>query len=93
MASLVRVGDPTNHGGTVTGPGVPLVTISGMPAAVLGDMHTCPMVWPGGAPHAATPFPAGNPLITIGGKPALTTDSICICGAQPLPVNPLVTAG
>lgn len=93
MASLVAVGDPTTHGGTIIGPGEPLVTIGGKPAAVMGDNHSCPMQWPGPTPHAVTPFPAGTPLITIGGKPALTTDSVCICGAQPLPVNPLISAG
>ena len=93
MAFLVKIGDPTNHGGSIIGPGAPLVTVGGAPAAVQGDMHSCPMQFPGPAPHAVTPFPVGNPLITIGGVPALTTDSITVCGAQPLPVNPTITAG
>jgi len=36
MPAAVRVADVTNHGGTVTGPGVPTVLIGGMPAAVAG---------------------------------------------------------
>ena len=93
MANLVKVGDATTHGGTVVGPGAPLVTIQGVPVAVLGDTHSCPLVYPGGAPHAVTPFTSGNPLILIAGVPALTTDSMTACGAQPLPINATITAG
>ena len=93
MANLVAVGDPTDHGGTVIGPGNPLVTIGGKPAAVMGDNHACPLQWPGPAPHAVTPFPVGHPTITIGGVPALTTDSVSVCGAKPIPVNVTITAG
>lgn len=93
MASLARVGDPTTHGGTISGPGVPNVTIGGKTAAVMGDMHTCPQVYPGGAPHGATPFPTGNPKILIGGKPALTTDCFAVCTAAPVIVDPRITAG
>jgi uncharacterized Zn-binding protein involved in type VI secretion len=42
-----RVGDPTAHGGIITGPDVPTVLIGGMPATTLGDMHACPMVTSG----------------------------------------------
>ena len=32
MASAARVGDVTNHGGTIAGPGCATVMIGGMPA-------------------------------------------------------------
>ena len=41
MPAAVCVGDVSNHGGTVIGPGVPTVMIGGKPAAVLGDLHAC----------------------------------------------------
>ena len=41
MPPAARVGDPTGHPGVITGPGVATVLLSGMPAAVVGDLHTC----------------------------------------------------
>ena len=41
MPPAARVGDVTNHGGTITGPGVSTVLVGGQPAAVAGDMHVC----------------------------------------------------
>lgn len=35
--SAARVGDSTNHGGAIVGPGVPTVNIEGQVAAVEGD--------------------------------------------------------
>ena len=40
-APAARVGDPTAHGGVITGPGCATVLIGGMPAARVGDMATC----------------------------------------------------
>jgi uncharacterized Zn-binding protein involved in type VI secretion len=80
MPAAVRVTDPTNHGGVVTGPGVPTVMIGGMPAAVMGDMHICAIVAPGHLPVSA--FPMGSATVMIGGKPALRTTDTCICGAM-----------
>jgi hypothetical protein len=54
MAAAARVGDPTNHGGVVVGPGEPTVLIGGMPAAVMGDNQSCPMVSAGHPP--TSPF-------------------------------------
>jgi uncharacterized Zn-binding protein involved in type VI secretion len=95
MASPARVGDSTTHGGSIIGPGVATVTIGGMPAAVLGDNHACPQLYPGspGPPHAVTPFLSGSATVTIGGVPALTNDSVCICGAKPIPGDPTITIG
>lgn len=67
------------HGGVVTGPGVPNVLIGGQPAAVVGDLHTCPIPPP---PHVpVTPFPSGSPNVLIGGRPALRVGDACGCGA------------
>ena len=54
---------PVPHvGGPITGPGCPTVLISGMPAAVVGDICTCV-----GPPDTIA---LGSVTVLIGGKPA-----------------------
>jgi len=80
MPPAARVGDPTGHPGVITGPGVPTVLIGGMPAAVVGDLHTCAFPPPAG-PHPPTPFPLGSFTVLIGGRPALRMGDVSGCGA------------
>lgn len=79
MAAAARVGDMTTHGGIISGPGEPTVLIGGMPAAVAGDLHTCPVPPPTHLP--TSPFPMGSTTVFIGKKPALRTTDVCVCGA------------
>lgn len=80
MPAGARVGDTTAHGGTVVGPGVATVLLGGMPAAVAGDLHACPI--PSPPPHPpTTPFPAGSTTVLVGGRPALRAGDPCGCGA------------
>lgn len=79
MPPAARVTDSTVHGGVVTGPGVATVLIGGMPAAVLGDIHVCP-IQPGHPP--STPFTAGSASVQIGGRPALRVGDAAGCGAM-----------
>jgi uncharacterized Zn-binding protein involved in type VI secretion len=92
MASVVRVGDTTNHGGTVTGPGEATVLVGGMPAAVLGDMHVCSLP-PNAHQPTASPFIASNATVLVGGKPIVTTSDSCGCGAMAVIGSPTVTVG
>jgi uncharacterized Zn-binding protein involved in type VI secretion len=80
MPGAARVGDPTVHGGTVVGPGVATVLIGGMPAAVVGDMHACPIPPPSHIP--SSPFVAGSGTVMIGGRPAVRASDSCVCGAS-----------
>ena len=81
----------TTHEGVITGPGVPTVLIGGMPAAVAGDTHTCPMAAPG---HPAeSPFPMGSTTVMIGGRQALRITDTCGCGAMATPGCPTVIIG
>ena len=80
MPPSARVGDSTGHPGTVTGPGVSTVLIGGMPAAVVGDIHTCSMP-PSAGPHPPTPFSKGSTTVLIGGRPALRLGDVAGCGA------------
>jgi len=78
MPPAVRVSDPTVHGGVVTGPGVATVLIGGLPAAVAGDLHACP-IQPAHPP--TSPFPVGSPTVLIGGRPAIRLGDVSGCGA------------
>ncbi len=80
MPGAARVGDLTVHGGTVVGPGVATVLVGGMPAAVVGDMHACPIPPPSHVP--SSPFVAGSATVLVGGRPALRAGDSCACGAS-----------
>jgi uncharacterized Zn-binding protein involved in type VI secretion len=93
MPMAARVGDPTGHPGVVTGPGVPTVLIGGMPAATVGDLHTCSMPPPAG-PHPPSPIaPPGSLTVHIGGKPAARMGDMSACGAPILMGCPTVMVG
>jgi uncharacterized Zn-binding protein involved in type VI secretion len=81
MPAAARATDVTNHGGTITGPGVATVLIGGMPAAVAGDMHVC-VLPPTGHQPTSSPFTVGSTTVLIGGKPAIRVGDVCICGAS-----------
>ncbi len=81
MPPAARVGDQTNHGGVVTGPGEPTVLIGGMPAAVLNDLHMCALP-PVAHQPTASPFILGSTSVLIGGKPAVRVGDTCVCGAS-----------
>ncbi|MEW6428994.1 MAG: PAAR domain-containing protein [Thermodesulfobacteriota bacterium] len=92
MPPAARVGDTSNHGGTVVGPGVATVLIGGMPAAVVGDLHVCSLP-PNTHQPTASPFPSGSATVFIGGRPALRTSDACICGAMAAVGEPTVLLG
>lgn len=86
-----RVGDMTAHGGSIVGPGVPTVLIGGMPAAVVGDNHLCPMLNPGTPPppHVGGPImPPGAVMVMIGGKPAACVGDMATCSGPPDSIIP-----
>jgi uncharacterized Zn-binding protein involved in type VI secretion len=70
---------PTSHPGMIAGPGVPTVTIGGLPAAVVGDVHICAFPVPPGHPPNA--IAAGSVAVRIGGRPAARVGDLCGCGA------------
>lgn len=81
MPPAARVSDVSNHGGILTGPGIPTVLVGGLPAAVAGDLHVCPLPPPGHAP-TVSPFPMGSASVQVGGRPALRVGDVCLCGAS-----------
>lgn len=92
MPPAARVGDPTAHPGVLTGPGVPTVIISGMPAATVGTLHACS--FPGTPPHPPSPImPPGCPTVLIGGQPAARMGDLTGCGAPIIAGAPTVLIG
>ncbi len=90
MPPAARVTDLSNHGGSIIGPGVPTVLIGGLPAAVQGDNHVCPIP----PPHpTVSPFPVGSTTVFVGGKMALRVGDACICGASAAIGCPTVIIG
>lgn len=92
MPAAAVVGDTTNHGGTIVGPGVPTVMIGGKPAAVMGDNHVCTLP-PNTHQPTASAFPKGSSTVMIGGKAALRAGDTCICGASSAVGIPTVEIG
>ena len=80
MPPAARITDPTGHPGVITGPGMPTVLIGGLPAAVVGDLHTCSFPPPAG-PHPPTPIVKGSFTVLIGGRPAARLGDLAGCGA------------
>jgi uncharacterized Zn-binding protein involved in type VI secretion len=80
MPPAARILDPSGHPGVIAGPGVPTVLIGGMPAAVLGDTHTCAMPPPAG-PHPPTPIARASLTVLIGGRGAARMGDLAGCGA------------
>jgi uncharacterized Zn-binding protein involved in type VI secretion len=77
-----RMGDSTAHGGVIT-VGFPQVLIEGMPAARVGDLHTCPMV-DGLKPHVGGPITGpGSTSVLIGGMPAARVGDMAQCVGPP----------
>jgi uncharacterized Zn-binding protein involved in type VI secretion len=71
QSAAARVDDMTNHGGSITGPGVPTVRIGAKTAAVLGDQTTCPLfngTPPNEVPHVGGPIVTASATVFIGGK-------------------------
>jgi uncharacterized Zn-binding protein involved in type VI secretion len=76
-----RLGDTTAHGGAIV-VGCPTVLIGGMPAARVGDMHTCPLVT-GVVPHVGGPIALGSFTVLIGGMPAARVGDLVTCAGPP----------
>jgi uncharacterized Zn-binding protein involved in type VI secretion len=92
MPMAARAGDPTNHPGVITGPGVPTVLIGGMPAATVNSLHTC--AFPPPAVHPPTPIlPPGCLTVLIGGLPAARVGDLAGCGAVIVMGAPTVMIG
>jgi uncharacterized Zn-binding protein involved in type VI secretion len=82
MPAAARIGDQTDHPGTIAGPPhVANVFIEGKPAAVRDDLHACAMPQP--PAHLTTsPLVTGSGTVTIGGHAAARVTDRAQCGAS-----------
>ena len=81
MPPAARISDQTAHGGIVT-VGFPTVLICNLPAARIGDLHTCPMVT-GVVPHVGGPFITGSFTVLVGSMPQAKVGDMLVCVGPP----------
>lgn len=81
MPPAARISDQTAHGGIVT-VGFPTVLICNLPAARVGDLHTCPMVT-GVVPHVGGPFITGSFTVLVGNMPQAKVGDMLVCVGPP----------
>jgi uncharacterized Zn-binding protein involved in type VI secretion len=71
---------------------VPTVLIAGLPAAVVGDVHSCAFPPPAG-PHPPNLVAQGSLTVLVGGRPAARLGDLTACGAQIVAGAPNVLIG
>ncbi|WP_373989468.1 PAAR domain-containing protein [Duganella sp. BuS-21] len=76
MPNVVRLGDPTSHGGKVLESGAPHFTVSGKPVALVGDKCICPITG-----HQNCVIVRGNFKHQINGKAVAYDGDKTSCGA------------
>lgn len=74
MPDIVRLNDPTTHGGTVTSVAATHFTVAGTPVACMGDKCSCPV-------HSVGTIIEGDPHHTIDGIPVAYDGHKTSCGA------------
>lgn len=74
---IVRVGDPTSHGGKVTASGASNHTVDGIAVALKGDPCSCPH-----RGHHGVTIAEGDPDHTINGVPVAYSGHKTTCGAM-----------
>ncbi len=77
MRKVIRLGDPTTHGGSVISVAATHFTVDGIAVARIGDICTCPRKG-----HTNCTIIEGNPLHTIDGVPVAYEGHKTSCGAE-----------
>jgi uncharacterized Zn-binding protein involved in type VI secretion len=73
---IIRLGDPTDHGGKVIASGAPFYTVDGIAVALKGDACSCPK-----RGHGDCTIAEGDPEHTINGIPVAYEGHKTSCGA------------
>ncbi len=87
MKKVIRIGDPSNHGGTVISAQAK-TELFGKPVAVLGDKVSCPIKG-----HGVCPIVEGDPTWLVGGKPVALEGHKTACGAALISTMPEMSKG
>jgi len=74
-APQARLGDTSSHGGTIVS-AAERTLVDGIPAARVGDLHSCPIPF-----HGVTQIVQGASKTLIEGKPAARVGDAVGCGA------------
>lgn len=77
MPNVIRLGDPTSHGGTVISAVATHITVGGIAVACVGDTCSCPL--PG---HGVCTIVEGDSGHTIDGKAVAYDGHKTSCGAE-----------
>jgi uncharacterized Zn-binding protein involved in type VI secretion len=76
MANVIRLGDPTSHGGKVTSSSAGNVKAGGIPMALVGDKVSCPIKG-----HTGCVITTGNSKHRINGVAVAYEGDKTSCGA------------
>lgn len=87
MKRIIRLGDPTSHGGTVVSAASSTV-LFGKPVALLGDQVTCPQQG-----HSNCTIVEGDSSWLVGGKPVALEGHKVSCGATLISTLPELGKG
>jgi len=86
MLEVIRLGDPSNHGGhmiTATG----IFIVDGIEVCVNGDLHSCPVIG-----HGVTAVTASHPQMDGNSKAVIVVGDTAGCGAALSSGSPDTTA-
>ncbi|MDO1509198.1 MULTISPECIES: PAAR domain-containing protein [unclassified Neisseria] len=84
MKGIVRLGDPTTHGGQVIQASSKMM-VHGRPAALVGDLISCPH--PG---HGTNPIIEGSSTMFFEGRAVAIDGCACACGCTLISTMPSV---
>ncbi|MYM95064.1 PAAR domain-containing protein [Duganella vulcania] len=76
MPNVIRVGDPTSHGGSVLSSSVSHFTVEGKAVVVVGDKCSCPING-----HQNCTVASGSSTHTVNGKAVAYEGDKTSCGA------------
>ena len=78
---IIRVGDSTDHGGTVIS-GDPKRRLNGKSIARKGDLVDCPQKYPNGRPHGVNAIIEGDENNKLNGVPVALEGHKTECGCK-----------
>lgn len=88
MPNVIRLGDPTSHGGKVVQISATNYTVEGIAVARVGDLCSCPMKG-----HDGCTVAEGNPNHTVEGIPVAYEGHKTTCGAALIAAQTIFSAG
>ncbi|MEH6435666.1 PAAR domain-containing protein [Massilia sp. DD77] len=88
MPNVIRLGDPTSHGGKVVKISATHYTIEGIAVARVGDLCSCPLIG-----HEGCTIAEGNSNHTVEGIPVAYEGHKTTCGAELIASQTIFRAG